>query len=179
MAVTPRQPEASLIGVIRQRNVCPSSRRENGELFCEWNVEHSGRLRTAAPAGDNFIEQHERTARKAGEAMSLPFLGRCALVAMIALSPIAAALSQSASDGPAISANDLVRAVVANELKAQDEGHSRRMYRVDREEQNKKKAKEVVQTGQGSLGRLGAVDGQAEDLLECSHESETSNSLCR
>ena len=40
--------------------------------------------------------------------MSLRFLGRCALAGWIALSLIAAAFSQSASAGPAISANDLV-----------------------------------------------------------------------
>jgi hypothetical protein len=40
--------------------------------------------------------------------MSLRFLGRCALAGWIALSVIAAAFSQSASAGPAISANDLV-----------------------------------------------------------------------
>jgi hypothetical protein len=155
-------------------------RDERTENFSvEWNVEHSGRLRTAAPAGDNFIEQHERTARKAGEAMSLRFLGRCALVALIALSPIGASLSQSVSDGPAISANDMVRAIVANELKAQDEGYSRWMYRVDREEQNKKKTKEVVQTGQGSLDRLVAVDGQPLNAKEQKDERERIENLVR
>ena len=92
--------------------------------------------------------------------MSLRFLGRCALAGLIAMLLIGAAFSQSASAGPAISANDLVRAVVANELKAQDESRSRWMYCVDREEQGKKKAKEVVQTGQGSLDRLVAVNGR-------------------
>jgi len=90
--------------------------------------------------------------------MSLRFLGRCALAGWIALSLIAAAFSQSASAGPAISANDLVRAEVANELNSQAGGHGRWMYRVDREEQSKKKAKEVVQTRLGSLDRLVAVD---------------------
>jgi len=49
--------------------------------------------------------------------------------------------------------------VVANELKIQDANHSRWMYRSDREEQGKKRAKEVVQTSRGSLDRLVAVDG--------------------
>jgi hypothetical protein len=92
--------------------------------------------------------------------MSLRLLGKCTFAGLIALLPIAAAFSQSASAGPPISAKDLVRAVVANELKAQDESHGRWMYRVDREQQGKKKTKEVIQTGQGSLDRLVAVDGQ-------------------
>lgn len=111
--------------------------------------------------------------------MSLPFLGRCALVALIALSPIAAAFSQSTSAGPPVSANDLVRAVVANELKPQDGSHGRWMYRVEREEQGKKKAKEVVQTGQGSLDRLVAVDGQPLNANEQKDERERIGNLVR
>ena len=78
---------------------------------------------------------------------------------LIALWPAAIAFGQSPTPGQAISANDLARAVVANELKAQDGNHSRWTYRVDREEQGKKKAKEVVQTSQGSLDRVVAIDG--------------------
>jgi hypothetical protein len=106
----------------------------------------SGMLDTAAtwkrnPGMDIFIELHECTTRKAGEVMSLCFLGRCALTGLIAVSAIGAAFSQSASTDRAISANDLARAVVANELKAQDRSHSRWIYRLDSEEQGKKKAK--------------------------------------
>jgi hypothetical protein len=111
--------------------------------------------------------------------MSSRFLRRCALAGWIALLPIAAAFSQSASAGPAISANDLVRAVVANELRAQDGRHSRWMYRVDREEQGKKKAKEVVQTGQGSLDRLVAIDGRPLNAKEQQDERERIGNLVR
>ena len=96
--------------------------------------------------------------------MSLRFLGRCAVAGLISLLLIAAAFRQSASAGPAISANDLVRAVVANELKAQDGSHSRWMYRVNREEQGKKKAKDVVQTRiarlRAAAASLRAIAGQ-------------------
>src|SRR6516162_3856993 len=95
--------------------------------------------------------------RKAGEAMTLCFLRKCALTGLISLFPAAVAFGQSTPE-PVISANDLARAVVANELTVQDGNHSRWMYRLDREEQGKKNAKEVVQTRQGSLDRLVAVD---------------------
>lgn len=49
--------------------------------------------------------------------MSLRFFGRCALTGLLALSPVGAAFGQSAPADRAISANDLARAVVANELK--------------------------------------------------------------
>ena len=97
------------------------------------------------------------------EVMSFRFLERCGLFGFLALLPIGAAFSQSTSQ---ISANDLVRTVVANELNAQAAGHGRWMYRVDREEQSKKKAKEVVQTRHGSLDRQVAVDGQPLDAKE-------------
>jgi hypothetical protein len=73
----------------------------------------------------------------------------------------------------------LVRAVVANELKAQDESHGRWMYRVEREQQGKKKAKEVVQTGQGSLDRLVALDGQPLTAKEQQDEKERIGNLVR
>jgi hypothetical protein len=141
------------------------------ELFSEWNVEPGGRLR-ATPSSNGTI-------RKAGEAMSLRLLGKCTLAGLIALLPIAAAFTQSGASGPAISANDLVRAVVANELKSQDGSHGRWMYRVDREQQGKKKVKEVVQTAQGSLDRLVAVDGQPLNAKEQQDERERIGNLVR
>ena len=68
--------------------------------------------------------------------------------------------AQSASPGSAISPNDLVRAVVANELKPQDHP-GRWMYQVDKEEDGKKQTKEVVQTREGSLERLTEIDGHS------------------
>ncbi len=111
--------------------------------------------------------------------MSLRFLERCTLPGLIALLPIGAALSQSTAARPAISANDLVRAVVANELKAQGESHGRWMYRVEREEQGKRKTKEVAQTRQGSLDRLVAIDGRPLNTKEEQDESERIGNLIR
>jgi len=92
--------------------------------------------------------------------MLFRFLGKYALAGLIAVSPAIAAHAQAASAEHSMSANELARAVVANELKVQEGNHSRWMYRADREEQGRKKTKEVVQTGQGSLDRLLAVEGR-------------------
>jgi len=107
------------------------------------------------------------------------FVGRCAITVLIALLPAATAFSQSDSVDRGISANDLARAVVANELKSQDANHSRWMYHVDRDEQGKKKAKEVVQTGQGSLDRLVALDGRPLTANEQQQENKRIESLVR
>src|SRR3989441_10909098 len=106
------------------------------------------------------------------------FVGRCAVTVLIALLPAATAFSQSAVDR-VMSANDLARAVVANELKSQDANHRRWMYHVDREEQGKKKAKEVVQTGQGSLDREVGVDGHPLNAHEQQKEKERIEDLVR
>ena len=111
--------------------------------------------------------------------MSLPFFARCTLAGLIALLPIAGAFGQSALTGPPVSANDLVRAVVANELKPQDGSRGRWMYRVEREEQGNKKTKEVVQTGLGSLDRLVAVNGQPLNAKEQKDEMERIGNLVR
>ena len=111
--------------------------------------------------------------------MLLPFFARCTLAGLIALLPISAAFGQSASAGPPVSANDLVRAVVANELKPQDGSHGRWMYRVEREEQGKKKTREVVQTGLGSLDRLVAVNGQPLNAKEQKDEMARIGNLAR
>lgn len=70
-----------------------------------------------------------------------------------------AGLAQSGSPQPAISPSDLVRRVIANELKPQSERNSW-VYDAEKEEAGKKQSKRIVQTRQGSLERLVAVDGQ-------------------
>jgi hypothetical protein len=111
--------------------------------------------------------------------MSMRLLEKSTFAGLIALLPMTAAFSQSASAGPPLSANDFVRAVVANELKAQDESHGRWMYRLEREEQGKKKTKEVVQTSLGSLDRLVTVNGQPLNTEEQQDERERIGNLVR
>jgi hypothetical protein len=81
--------------------------------------------------------------------------GVCVGLLTLTLGP--AGFPQSIPSGSAISTNDLVRAVVANEIKPQDT--TRWMYKVYKEENGKKQTKEVVQTREGSLERLTAIDG--------------------
>jgi len=111
--------------------------------------------------------------------MSFRFLERCALPGLLALLPLGTAVSQSPTARPALSANDLVRAVVANELKPQDGNHVRWIYRVEREEQGKKKTKEVVQTSQGSLDQLLAVDGKPLNVKAQQDEGERIRNLAK
>jgi hypothetical protein len=57
-----------------------------------------------------------------------------------------------------VSANDLVRRVVTNELTFQDD-HTNWMYRLEKEQYGKKQVEEIVETKEGSLSRLLSVDG--------------------
>jgi hypothetical protein len=70
------------------------------------------------------------------------------------------ALAQSApGSGREVSANELARRVVVNELKFQDEDHAQWMYRQEKEESGKKQVVRIVETKDGSLSRLLAING--------------------
>ena len=56
-----------------------------------------------------------------------------------------------------VSANDLARSVVTNELKFQDD-HTNWMYRLEKEQYGKKQVKEIIETKEGSLSRLLSIN---------------------
>jgi hypothetical protein len=96
---------------------------------------------------------------------------------MITLALTAAAIAQSASASPGISPNDLVRAVIANELRPTDADQSRWMYEVSKEEDGHRQTKEVVQTRQGALERLVAIDGNTLSLRKQEEERSRISNL--
>ena len=54
-------------------------------------------------------------------------------------------LSQSDSGSLGVSANDLARRVITNELKFQDD-HTNWMYRLEKEQHGKKQVEEIIET---------------------------------
>jgi hypothetical protein len=58
-----------------------------------------------------------------------------------------------------MSANELARKVVTNELKFQDEDRGHWMYRQEKEESVRREVKEVIETKDGALSRLLSIDG--------------------
>jgi hypothetical protein len=56
-----------------------------------------------------------------------------------------------------VSANDLARRVITNELKFQDD-HTNWMYRLEKEQYGKKQVKEIIETKEGSLSRLLSIN---------------------
>jgi hypothetical protein len=56
-----------------------------------------------------------------------------------------------------MSANDLARRVITNELKFQDD-HTNWMYRLEKEESGKKQVEEIIETKEGSLSRLLSIN---------------------
>ena len=79
------------------------------------------------------------------------------LVSIILFEP--ATLSQSDSGSLAVSANDLARRVITNELKFQDD-HTNWMYRLEKEQYGKKQVEEIIETQEGSLSRLLSINDQ-------------------
>jgi hypothetical protein len=94
----------------------------------------------------------------------------CALMSPLALrltlSPVALTLAiillgvparpQSVPSSP-VSANDLARRVVTNELKFQDD-HTNWMYRLEKEQHGRKQVEEIIETKEGSLSRLLSIN---------------------
>ena len=80
----------------------------------------------------------------------------------------------SAQPAPAESnaANELVRNVVKNELKAMDEDHSHWMYRLETAEHGARETKEVVETKDGDVTRLVERNGQPLSPEEQKAEDE-------
>jgi len=79
------------------------------------------------------------------------------------------ALSQSDSVRLEISAVDLARKVVSNELKVQNEEQSHWMYRLEKAESGRKHIKKILETKNGSLSQLLSIDGHplnAQQLLK-------------
>ena len=82
------------------------------------------------------------------------------------------ALAQSESMMLEMSAADLARKVVANELKVQDEEHGHWMYRLEKQEFGSRKTLEILETNQGSLSRLLSIDGRPLDAKQQRKEDE-------
>ena len=79
------------------------------------------------------------------------------LVSIILFEP--ATLSQSDSGSLGVSANDLARRVITNELKFQDD-HTNWMYRLEKKQYGKKQVEEIIETKEGSLSRLLSINDQ-------------------
>jgi hypothetical protein len=58
-----------------------------------------------------------------------------------------------------VSANDLARRVITNELKFQGD-HTNWMYRLEKEQHGKKQVEEIIETREGSLSRLLSINDQ-------------------
>ena len=71
-----------------------------------------------------------------------------------------------------MSANELARKIVTNELKFQDEDHGHWMYRLEKEESGKKQVQEIVETKDGSLTRFLSIDGRPLDAIQQQKEGQ-------
>src|SRR5579864_5521769 len=82
------------------------------------------------------------------------------------------ALSQSDSVRLGMSAVDLARKVVSNELKVQNEEQSHWMYRLEKAESGIKQIKKILETKNGSLSQLLSIDGHPLDAKQLLKENQ-------
>jgi hypothetical protein len=71
-----------------------------------------------------------------------------------------------------MSAGELARKVVTNELKIQDEDHGHWMYRLEKEESGKQQVREILETNSGSLSRLLSTGGHPLDDKQQQKENQ-------
>ncbi len=86
-------------------------------------------------------------------------------------------LPQLDSGSRGVSANELARKVVTNELTSQDGHHGHWMYRLEKEESGRKQVQEIVETKDGSLNRLLSIDGRVLDAKQQQKENQRIQSL--
>lgn len=103
---------------------------------------------------------------------------RRVFLAVVSLLLGQAVMGQSTIPEPTISPNDLMRAVIANELKPAPDG-DHWMYEVEKEEDGQKQSKEVVQTREGSLERLIATGGHVLSPRQQQEEAARIESLLK
>src|ERR1017187_1918617 len=84
----------------------------------------------------------------------------------------ATTLAQSAPGSPELSAGELARRVVTNELKFQDEDHAQWAYRQEKEEAGKKQVVRIVETKDGSLSRLLSINGHPLTAKQLQKETQ-------
>ena len=89
-----------------------------------------------------------------------------AIVIVTVILLASSALPQSDSERLGMSANELARRVVTNELKFQTEDHGHWMYRLQKEESGKKQVLQILETSSGSLSRLISVGGRPLDARQ-------------
>lgn len=81
-------------------------------------------------------------------------------------------LPQSTPGSREVSASELARKVVTNELGCQDVDHGHWMYRLEKEEFGKRQVKEIVETKNGSISRLLSIDGRPLTAKEQQKENQ-------
>lgn len=86
----------------------------------------------------------------------------------------------SAAQQSQVPANDLVRQVVNNELQAENQDHSRWMYRLESQKENgSKEVDQVVETNQGSLRRPILIDGHEPSPQEQQQADQNNRRLAQ
>jgi hypothetical protein len=98
-----------------------------------------------------------------------------ATIALLGSTPRA----QSAPGNLQLSANELARRVVTNELKFQDEDHAQWAYRQEKAESGKKQVSRIIETKDGDLSRLLSINDQPLAAEQLQKENQRIQELVR
>jgi hypothetical protein len=110
----------------------------------------------SASQGNGHMAQRAQNARRTDDPMLVRLTHILVPLALAIVLLSIPALPQSVP-GCQVSANDLARRVVTNELRFQDD-HTNWMYRLEKEQYGKKQVEEIIETKEGSLSRLLSIN---------------------
>jgi hypothetical protein len=113
-----------------------------------------------------------KTCRELAASLAARLIPTTAGVALTFILLGSTALPQSHPEKLDMSAGELAQRVVNNELKFQDEDHSRWMYRLEKEESGRQRVQEILETNDGSLSRLLSVDSHPLDAKQQQEENQ-------
>jgi len=113
-----------------------------------------------------------RTCRALTSSLAVRMVHGYAIVTLAIILLGSSAAPQSDLERLGVSANELARKVVTNELKIQDENHNRWMYRLEKEESGRKQVQEILETNSGSLSRLLSIGGHPLNTKQQQKENQ-------
>ena len=112
-----------------------------------------------------------------------PLLSNCAVkltyLAAVAAMAVLVSAALHATDNDVSSANQLVRTVLENEMRAEDQDHSHWMYRLEKAQPTKRQIKEVVETEKGLVERLISLNGRPLSAAQQQQEDARIERLLR
>jgi hypothetical protein len=141
-----------------------------GSQCCEPTM--FGTVRSVGLTERNAEMHMSKTCRAVASPWAARIASSLALVVLTIVLNSPNLIAQSDSVGIGMSAVDLARKVVSNELKVQNDEPSHWMYRLEKAESGRKQIQKILETKNGSLSQLLSIDGHPLNTKQLLKENQ-------